>query len=153
MASLFRDKSLAHMRSPEHLDDYIQVSNPGAWMIVLAVILVLAAGVVWGVFGRLEDTQDAVIVVGRNGATCYMDSEKASDLSRGDTVQVGDVSGTIGSVGGTPVLASMVTVPDATAPESGWYDVGTAFIELPVGTYDCTVVVKSYSPFELLSGA
>ena len=50
-------------------------------------------------------------------------------------------------------VKSMVTVPDATAPESGWYDAGTAFIELPVGTYDCTVVVKSYSPFELLSGA
>lgn len=141
------------MRSPEHLDDYIQVSNPGAWMTVIAVILVLAAGIVWGVFGRLDDTQDAVIVVGRNGATCYMDSEKASDLSRGDTVRVGDVSGTIGSVGGTPVLASMVTVPDTTAPESGWYDVGTAFIELPVGTYDCQIVVESYSPLELLLGA
>lgn len=153
MASLFRDKSLAHMRSPEHLDDYIQVSNPGAWMIVCAVILVLAAGIVWGVFGRLDDTQDAVIVVGRNGATCYMDTEDASDLSRGDTVRVGDVTGTIGSVGGTPVLASMVTIPDATAPESGWYDVATAFIDVPSGTYDCQIVVKTYSPLELLLGA
>ncbi|HJG31851.1 MAG TPA: hypothetical protein K8U80_10730 [Collinsella ihuae] len=153
MASLFRDKSLAHMRSPEHLDDYIQVSNPGAWMTVIAVILVLAAGIVWGVFGRLDDTQDAVIVVGRNGATCYMDSETASDLSRGDTVRVGDAIGTIGSVGGTPVLASMVTIPGAAKPASGWYDVATAFIDVPSGTYDCQIVVESYSPLELLLGA
>lgn len=153
MANLFRDSSLAHMRSPEHLDDYIQVSSPGAWMTVAAVILVLAAGIVWGVFGTLEDTRDAVLVVGASGATCYMDADAASDLSRGDAVRAEGVTGSIEAVGRSAVPAHTVTLPGFQDPESGWYDVATALIDLPNGTYGCRVVVESYSPLDLLLGA
>ena len=35
---IFRKKSLDRISSPEQLNDYIRVANPGIWMILAAVI-------------------------------------------------------------------------------------------------------------------
>lgn len=43
-ASPFRQESLDRAKSPEQLDDYIRVSNPGVWMVLGAVLLLLLAG-------------------------------------------------------------------------------------------------------------
>ena len=32
---IFRKKSLDKVKSPENLDDYIRVSNPGVWLFIL----------------------------------------------------------------------------------------------------------------------
>ena len=47
---LFRKQSLVKVTSPEQLNDYVRVSNPGVWMILAAVIILLAGVCVWGVF-------------------------------------------------------------------------------------------------------
>ena len=39
---IFRKKSLDRISSPEQLNDYIRVANPGIWMILAAVIILLA---------------------------------------------------------------------------------------------------------------
>lgn len=54
MADLFRKKSLDAAASPEHLDDYINVSNPGVWVVLGAIIVFLAAVGVWCAFGNLD---------------------------------------------------------------------------------------------------
>ena len=50
--SIFRKTSLDRVSDPEQLNDYIRVTNPGVWMIMCAVILLLAGICVWGVFGE-----------------------------------------------------------------------------------------------------
>lgn len=56
MADIFRKKSLDAAASPEHLDDYINVSNPSVWLVLGAIIVFLAAVGVWCVFGDLDGT-------------------------------------------------------------------------------------------------
>lgn len=51
---LFRKSSIDRVSSPEQLGDYIRVTNPGVWLVLGAVIVLLAGACVWGVFGRLE---------------------------------------------------------------------------------------------------
>ena len=51
---IFRKKSLDRISSPEQLNDYIRVANPGIWMILAAVIILLAGVCVWGIFGHLD---------------------------------------------------------------------------------------------------
>ena len=46
---IFRKKSLDRISSPEQLNDYIRVANPGIWMIRAAVIIVLGGVCGWGV--------------------------------------------------------------------------------------------------------
>ncbi len=38
---LFRKSSIERVSSPEQLNDYIKVSNPGVWMILAAIIALL----------------------------------------------------------------------------------------------------------------
>ena len=55
---IFRKKSLDRISSPEQLNDYIRVANPGIWMILAAVIILLAGVCVWGIFGHLDTNRD-----------------------------------------------------------------------------------------------
>ena len=56
---IFRKKSVDRMSSPEQLNDYIKVTNPGVWMALAAIVILLIGVCVWGVFGTLE-TKPAV---------------------------------------------------------------------------------------------
>ena len=60
---LFREEQLERITSPERLDRYIRVADPGAW-IVLAALLFLAAGVlVWGFTGTISKTIEIQAIV------------------------------------------------------------------------------------------
>ena len=52
--SIFRQKSLDKVSSPEKLDDYIKVTSPDKWLTVIAFLLLLAGAAVWGIFGEQE---------------------------------------------------------------------------------------------------
>ena len=52
--SIFRQKSLDKVSSPEKLDDYIRVTTPSVWIVLIAIVLLLAGAVVWGIFGEIE---------------------------------------------------------------------------------------------------
>lgn len=51
--SIFREKSLQRISSPEEMQDYIRVTRPAVWVILAAVILLLAGMIVWAVFGTV----------------------------------------------------------------------------------------------------
>lgn len=57
--SIFREKSLTQVSSPEQLNDYIRVSTPAVWLVLSAIILLLVALTLWGCVGRLETHTDS----------------------------------------------------------------------------------------------
>ena len=52
--SIFRQKSVDRVSSPEQLNDYIRVTTPSVWLVLLAVILLLAGMLAWSIFGTVE---------------------------------------------------------------------------------------------------
>ena len=71
MSSLFREKNLQRISSPEQLNAYIRVSTPSVWMLLGAIVILLVGICVWGVFGRM-DTKLSVVAVSENGTiTAY----------------------------------------------------------------------------------
>ena len=52
--SLFRGKGMDRISSPEQLNDRLRVANPGVWLLLTGIFLVLAGICVWGIFGRLN---------------------------------------------------------------------------------------------------
>ena len=52
--SIFRKKSIERVSSPEQLNDYIRVTTPSVWLILIAVIILIIGTLIWGVFGRIE---------------------------------------------------------------------------------------------------
>lgn len=51
---IFREKSLERISEPEQLHDYIRVTSPGIWLVLIAVVILLAGVFVWGIFGKLQ---------------------------------------------------------------------------------------------------
>ena len=52
--SIFREKSIKKVTSPEELNDYIHVTSPSVWIVLAAIVLLLAGMIVWSIFGRVE---------------------------------------------------------------------------------------------------
>jgi len=53
--SLFRQKSIERISSPEEIDAYMKVTSPSMWLILGAVIFLLFAILVWSITGRIEE--------------------------------------------------------------------------------------------------
>ena len=52
--SIFREKSLERVTSPEQLNDYIKVTTPSVWMILLATLVLIVGTLFWAVFGKIQ---------------------------------------------------------------------------------------------------
>ena len=58
MADLFRKKSLERLEAPEELNDYIRVTTPSVWMVLLAAFILIAGMLVWSIFGTVSMEND-----------------------------------------------------------------------------------------------
>lgn len=83
---IFRKKSLDKINSPESLNDYIRVSNPGVWLILGAVIALLIGVVVWGIFGSVDSAVNAYAVVSDGEAVCYVSKDDIACVEKGTIV-------------------------------------------------------------------
>ena len=54
MSTIFRQKSMDRVTSPEELNDYIRVTNPSVWIVLIALVLLLAGMLTWSIFGRIQ---------------------------------------------------------------------------------------------------
>ena len=64
MSDLFRKKSLDRISSPEQLNDYIRVTTPTVWLVLLALVILLAGMLLWSILGTVTvQTADGVTQV------------------------------------------------------------------------------------------
>ena len=147
---IFRKKSIDRMSSPEQLNDYIKVTNPGVWMALAAIVILLVGVCVWGVFGTLE-TKLSVAAVSQDGQTVlYVKEDNVASVRENMNVYIG---GEVYKV--TSVSAQPVTVTEGIseyARHTGELSIGewvyVVHIDgnMPDGVYKAQVVVDSVSP-------
>ena len=130
--TVFRKKSLDKMKSPENLDDYIQVSNPGVWLLLACVIVLLIGACIWGAFGQIDSTVPTTVCVENAQVTCRVAEEDLSSVRVGLIVRFAGTEALITGVekqaeGGC--LCTLFT--------------GTGLVD---GYYDGRVVIESYKP-------
>ena len=53
-SSIFREKSMDRVSSPESLNDYIRVTSPSVWIALLALLILLAGVLTWSIFGKIK---------------------------------------------------------------------------------------------------
>lgn len=93
---LFNKSSMERISSPEKLNDYIQVANPGVWLILGAVILFLAGVLTWGIFGSVSTTYTARGVASGGSIICYVNANEEIRVEKGMQAAVsGDMKGTV----------------------------------------------------------
>lgn len=151
---LFRKASIDRISSPEQLNDYIRVSNPGVWMVLLAVVALLAGVCVWGVFGRLDSKLHTAGICENGVFTCYVTEEDAGQIASGMTVHVDGVDFAVSGISAAPVAASAEM--DSYLLHLGGFTEGEWFYEVTVeaaladGTYQAEIVTESVSPMSFI---
>jgi hypothetical protein len=86
--SLFRDKNIERMESPEKLNDYLRVTSPGVWLVLGAVISLLVGVCIWGMFGTIRSTTPAAVVGGDGQNVCYVPASALEGVLANKTVTV-----------------------------------------------------------------
>ncbi len=54
--SIFRQKSIERISSPEKIDDYMKINGISMWLVMGFILLLLIAVIIWGFKGKIEDT-------------------------------------------------------------------------------------------------
>lgn len=65
--SLFREGALENMTSPDELDRLMRVTDPRGWLALIALFALVAAALLWGIFGRLPvevSAEDGILIHG-----------------------------------------------------------------------------------------
>lgn len=133
---IFRKKSLEKIKSPENLDDYIQVSNPGVWLLLISVIVLLAGACVWGIFGHIDSTAEAEIRAENAVLICYVADQDISSVHEGMTVKFDDYEAVITEIG--------------QKDEQGYSCVLQSEQLIPDGFYAGKIVTNSVKPFSFI---
>ena len=76
---IFRKKSLDRLNSPDEFDQYVKVSRPGVWILVIGILLVLAGIFIWGLFGDIPTYVDVGVVKQLDGTYCCLIREEDMD--------------------------------------------------------------------------
>ena len=50
---IFRKKSIERISNPEALNDYIRVTTPSVWIVLIALVILLAGMLAWSIFGTV----------------------------------------------------------------------------------------------------
>jgi hypothetical protein len=101
--NLFRKSSIDRISSPEQLNDYIRVTNPSIWVILAAIIILLASIIIWGAFGNLP-TEITTSGVAKDGKIVrYLSESDAAKVKSKMPVKIDRVGGTITSVSDLPM--------------------------------------------------
>ncbi len=129
---LFRQQVLDQMSSPEELNDYLKVTNPGVWAVLAAIILLLLGLLAWACVGTLQTKADAKVIIKKDAAAVVVPDPYTVNEGMRVTVESQEY----------PITSTFVDEYGRT--------VGMANMALPDGTYEGTVVVEETHAIDFL---
>ena len=154
--NLFREKSLEAVESPESLNDYLRVTSPGVWLVLAAVIALLAGGVLWGIFGRIDTNVNVAVASNGGQCVCLVPYDAMQDvLSQGMSVNVNGQAYTLNP----EAEVKTVIISEDTNPYirvASGLNLGDVAVEIPMtaeladGVYQGSVLTESLQPISLL---
>ncbi len=131
---LFRQKSMDRISSPEQLQDYMRVTNPGIWMVLAAVIAILVGMIVFSVVGRLESRVAVQAVCNHGKVSVTLPAAQIETVKTGMPLRVGDQE------------APITYIYENEQGET----VASAEMNVPEGRHDAVIVTEVIAPISFL---
>lgn len=133
--ALFRKESVESIQSPEQLNDYMRVTNPTVWIILVSVIIMLAGMLIWSYYATIDSfIRGTAIVEDGSMVVVFTDAQVANNLEEGMEVTAGD---------STSVITSLGRLEDGTV-------FALADTDLPNGSYEARVLFRQTQVIKLL---
>ena len=140
--------------SPEQLQNDVKVANPGLWMVISAIVILLAGVVVWGIIGKIDTTMSTAIVTDSGISVIYIGESDVEKLEIGMTVRSEGGEYTITDIAKTPVRVDG-SFTDYAIHASGltvgeWVYVVSIDGEHSDGVQKAEIVIESISPISFI---
>lgn len=118
---IYRQKSIDRISSPEQLNDYLRVTNVSVWVILIAVILLLAGMLIWSATATIESYADGTSQVQGGVMTIrFQDQQFAKNVEKGMPVRAGDTETVVANIGhdanGLIIATANTTLSDGFYP-------------------------------------
>ena len=133
-SNIFRQRSLDRISSPEQLTDYLRVTNPGIWVLLAAVIMLLGGLFAWSMVGNLETLTDGVALVENGQAQIIVTDSGKGEITSDMTVRIDSDEYEIATVEKDDFGRTVALAPVNEAD----------------GKYDVKIVIESIHPIKFL---
>ncbi len=152
--SLFRAKNIEKIESPEALNNYLQVTSPGVWLILVAIVIFLIGACIWGIFGHIESTVNAAVVSTDNETVCLVPESALNSVVENRSIEIESVHYEL-----SPATLEPEVISESTNVYwilAGNLNIGDIVYRIPLsdtlpeGVYSGTIVTETLSPFSLL---
>ena len=154
--NLFRKKSLEHISSPEELHDYMRVTGPRLWMLLGAILALLAGFVVYASTVTMENTVRIPVKVETFETTQEYQAQGGSPRcslvsstlpnSMMDTLKPGMVLRLGDATGKLELISTVAEEEDSSLV----FEMDNDYVALPDGTYEAELVLESTTPISFL---
>lgn len=151
---LFKKDKIDKVSSPEQLHDYVRVANPGLWMVISAIVILLAGVVVWGFIGKIDTTITTAIVTDDGNAVIYISESDVEKIELGMTVRSGGAEYKIIDIPKEPIKVD-TSITDYAIHASGlklgeWVYAVSIDGEHSDGVDKADIVIESISPVSFI---
>lgn len=151
---LFREKNMEQIESPEALDDYLQVTSPGVWIMLATIVVFLLGACIWGIFGHIDSTVKAAVIADGEETVCLVSESALSSAVENRVVKIDNKEYELLPETLEPQIVSEDT--NIYWILAGNLSIGDIVYQIPVsesmeeGVYSGTIVTETLSPMSLL---
>lgn len=133
---VFRQKALNKISSPEDLNETICVTNPGIWLILTSILVLLLGASCWGIFGHIDTTTQIKVNVQDGMAVGLLDLEQVDCIHEGMPARFDGADGVVTSI--------------QVDTEHNQAEIHLD-VALPDGIHTGTIVTESIHPFSFIT--
>lgn len=151
--SIFRQKNIDKINSPESLNDYVRVTNPSVWIILIGTVILIIGALIFGTIGKIDTNVNAVAEAIDGVVNVYIDEADVESLIPGMVVKVDGAELIINSVADRPLKASEIDeylLHKGNMEGSLWLYKVAVDGKLNEGVYPATITVEKTSPMSYI---
>ena len=151
------EKKLRKVDSPEQLNQYIRLSNPGVWILLIAIVVLLIGVCAWGFFGKIDTKITTVAISSDYNSYVYIKEADLEKVKTGMSVEIVNNENKY-------EIVNIETTPEKVTDELseyarhlGNFQIGEWVYKcklnrnLREGTYSANIVVESIAPMVFIT--
>lgn len=151
--NVFRQKNIDKINSPESLNDYVRVTSPSVWIILVGTVLLLFGALVFSAYGKIDTNVNVAVCVLNGEITTYVDEADIDSIASNMKIKIGGSEYSIKSIGEKPIKASEVDeyiIHKANMEFSQWVFPVAVEGTLRDGAYIGTITIERISPISYI---